>query len=38
MPYDWFLKLERADAPGLFAAPEHHGRATAYLAVPRQRR
>ena len=23
MPYDWFLKLERADAPGLFAAPEH---------------
>ena len=23
MPYDWFLRLERADAPGLFAAPDH---------------
>lgn len=26
MPYDWFLKLEQADAPGLFAAPEHLAR------------
>lgn len=23
MPYDWFLKLARADAPTLFAAPDH---------------
>ena len=23
MPYDWFLRLARADAPGLFAAPDH---------------
>ena len=23
VPYDWFLKLERTDGAGLFAAPEH---------------
>ena len=33
MPYDWFLKLEAADAPGLFAAPAHMAR-YGYLPSP----